>query len=528
MMLLKAPTFLVTICLVAAAGICRVTTASEEETCSKSDKPRKKAFVHGPSNTGKAPQYFDQLTEALKWLDYDVSVEIEGISASNQEKYKKLMAEADLIWVKDHVKMPVVAEDHQKYNHILGIISTMTSKMYLPKMSKNYMPKTFSMPNEFDKWKEFMETDEGKNMKWVRKSKGHRYVNMVSNSVTLKELDKITKDRTDMILIQQFIDKPLLVDNHKIDVGIYVVVTSTIPTRAYYHLDRMVLRGCKNPYLPFNIDDRLSYVIEDTFTSPGELPSFKDGFEQGVNLRQLLLKHLNDNGYNSRKLFDRIDEMVRTVILQAKPHWFGKKMPQWRDPATSTKEGRSKSFELMRFDFIIEDLGEGNLKPWLMEVNYSPTLTSRHQEGSKKFFRNLIYDTLSLVGATTNHKPFIDPEAPFKSGEMLKQEISLHGCSHYCDSDQHNTTNLLACMVCNMDSKLPETFENILIDTVREERNRRHFKRIIPPEPTRGQPIDSYFKSIEKESGPGLTSADAALTLWIHMMCQNNPLWCRK
>lgn len=54
-------------------------------------------------------------------------------------------------------------------------------------------------------------------------------------------------------------------------------------------------------------------------------------------------------------------------------------------------------FELVRFDFVLDE----NMNVYAMEVNMSPNLSSGHFTGNARLYRQVIYNTLSLVGISS-------------------------------------------------------------------------------------------------------------------------------
>ena len=164
----------------------------------------------------------------------------------------------DLIWTNESPYFPYQKgffnslNRTQRLNHIRPL-GPMSSKSVISKAIPHIIPYSFVLPQDFDEWKELISSrHEWKRYQWVTKAKSHRMVNFLPNpeKVTLESLKKSGVD-IDNTMIQQFIDKPLLIDNHKFDFGIYVLVTSTFPTRVYIHTTRMVLRFCPEPYEPF-------------------------------------------------------------------------------------------------------------------------------------------------------------------------------------------------------------------------------------------------------------------------------------
>lgn len=84
-------------------------------------------------------------------------------------------------------------------------------------------------------------------------------------------------------------------------------------------------------------------------------------------------------GLNVDTLFDKIHDIVIKTIISAEPLlWNGVEMylPNTYQFDTSsqidTKKKNNNCFELLGFDVLVDE----NFKPWLLEVNLSPSLNT--------------------------------------------------------------------------------------------------------------------------------------------------------
>lgn len=103
---------------------------------------------------------------------------------------------------------------------------------------------------------------------------------------------------------------------------------------------------------------------------------------------------------NIDNLFDKIYDIVVKTIISAEPLlWNGVEMylPNTYQFDTSsqidTKKKNNNCFELLGFDILVDD----NFKPWLLEVNLSPSLNTDTQLDFK-VKGALISDLFTLVG----------------------------------------------------------------------------------------------------------------------------------
>eukprot|EP00762_Andalucia_godoyi_P000679 ANDGO_05244.mRNA.1 putative beta-tubulin polyglutamylase len=168
-------------------------------------------------------------------------------------------------------------------------------------------------------------------------------------------------------IVSRYVSNPLLIDGFKFDLRIYVAVTSYEPLRIYVHEDGLA-RFATTPYRhhPRNLGalrmHLTNYSINksaDTFVQNTD-PDV-DNVGNKWSLRALL-EHLHDKGFDDAQIFTDIVDIIVKTILSIETHvGVATRMFQ---------PHRGNCFELFGFDIMIDD----TLKPWLMEVNLSPSL----------------------------------------------------------------------------------------------------------------------------------------------------------
>jgi len=91
------------------------------------------------------------------------------------------------------------------------------------------------------------------------------------------------------------------------------------------------------------------------------------------------------------QLFDEIKDVIIKTCISAEPVML--------DIHSKTQEKRNCGFELYGFDILIDD----KLKPWLMEVNVCPSLSSSSPM-DRKIKHTLLTDILNIIGIEYNSK----------------------------------------------------------------------------------------------------------------------------
>nr|KAG5704853.1 hypothetical protein BaRGS_001324 [Batillaria attramentaria] len=220
----------------------------------------------------------------------------------------------------------------------------------------NFSPLSFNLPNDYTKFVKTYGTlrqkPDGKTPLWICKpadlSRGR-------GIFIFRDLSELLYDFN--AVIQQYVDNPLLIGGYKFDLRIYVAVTSFHPLTIYIHEEGIVRFGTEK----FDLNSTKNVFAHLTNTSinkhsPG-YTMYKERVGPGCKWTLSQLRHyFMANNINDRMLWRRIvNIVVLTILIQA---------PQV--PKTDN------CFELYGFDILVDE----NLKPWLLEVNFSPSLSS--------------------------------------------------------------------------------------------------------------------------------------------------------
>ncbi|CAG0885621.1 unnamed protein product [Cyprideis torosa] len=233
-------------------------------------------------------------------------------------------------------------KSHQRVNHWPGS-GFFTNKVTLATTNFKFVPRAFRLPKQTDEF--FQYAHQHPEKLFVQKSSAHRGIQVQKVS----EMN-VTASGT---FIQEFITNPFLIDGFKFDIGVYTYITSVDPLRIYVFDGDVLFRFCPVKYHPFDA------AVKDKLHQPLVIVGY---MLQGSKF---------------------VMSVIRTVIL-------AKEADMIESLAKFKTKRPHPFFELVRFDLIFDD----NLKPYLMEVNMSPNLSSLH------FPRNrLLYQHLSLGSA---------------------------------------------------------------------------------------------------------------------------------
>ncbi|GLC66151.1 hypothetical protein PLESTF_000390500 [Pleodorina starrii] len=192
---------------------------------------------------------------------------------------------------------------------------------------------------------------------WIQKPVGLSRGRGISLLTSLKQVNT-----AEAMVVQRYLTNPLLVEGHKFDLRLYVLVTSFNPLEAWMYDEGFA----RFTTLPYTLDEAelgnmhvhlTNSSVQRSRAEAGQLPAFLQTAEPAggsktslATLRRLLSRH----GVDWPLLWSRVCEVATATLFAAQdaiPH-------------------SPNSFELFGFDMMID----AELKVWLLEVNSSPSM----------------------------------------------------------------------------------------------------------------------------------------------------------
>ncbi|CAN2389900.1 ligase activity, partial [Pristimantis euphronides] len=247
----------------------------------------------------------------------------------------------------------------------------------------DFFPKTFELPLEYHLFVEEFRRNPG--ITWIMKPVARSQGKGIFLFRKLKDITDWKKDGSrvdeqrdesaiENYVVQPYIENPYLIGGRKFDLRVYVLVTSYLPLRAWLYRDGFA-RFSNARFTLSSIDDQYIHLTNVAIqkTAPDYDP--EKGCKWMIQqLRQYLTaKH---GAAAVETLFQNIDNIfikslqsVQKIIINDK-----------------------HCFELYGYDILLDE----DLKPWLLEVNSSPSLTASSQEDYDLKYR-LLGDTLHVV-----------------------------------------------------------------------------------------------------------------------------------
>ncbi|CAK7296131.1 Tubulin polyglutamylase TTLL13 [Vulpes lagopus] len=186
------------------------------------------------------------------------------------------------------------------------------------------------------------------------------------------------------MICQQYISKPFLIDGFKFDMRIYVLITSCDPLRIFMYEEGLA-RFATMPYVEpshNNLDDVCMHLTNYAINKHNE--NFVQ--DDAVGSKSAWLR---EHSYDPEELWGDIEDIIIKTIISAHSvlrHNYRTCFPQYLTGGTCA------CFEILGFDILLDH----KLKPWLLEVNHSPSFTTDSRL-DREVKDALLCDAMTLV-----------------------------------------------------------------------------------------------------------------------------------
>ncbi|SOV76785.1 tubulin--tyrosine ligase, putative [Plasmodium reichenowi] len=297
-------------------------------------------------------------------------------------------------------------------------------------------PMTFVLPLEY---KIFLEEYKKKcNRIWIMKPIGKSQgkgiflfdkISQIKDWNSYQNKNKINddkdkeKEKPEQYIVQEYISNPLLIGGKKFDIRLYVLILSYYPLTIYIY--RSGFARFSHTYFKnekTNMNDVTMHLTNVSIQKNAE------GYDDTVGgkwfVRELFLYMISRYGYeNITILIKNIEECIIQSFLAVHKIIINDK----------------HCFELYGFDILIDN----NLKPWLIEVNSSPSFSSNTKDDYTLKF-NLLDELMTLINIEKYDIPQIDRIGDFdciyRNGEKITNLDPYNFHSHlgaYLSGTEH-------------------------------------------------------------------------------------------
>ncbi|XP_052057753.1 tubulin polyglutamylase TTLL5-like isoform X2 [Mytilus californianus] len=287
----------------------------------------------------------------------------------------------------------------------------------------DFIPPSFILPSEYQDFCACFLREKGTwIVKPVASSRG-RGVFLVNHP------DQVPLDEN--LIVCKYLANPLLIDGFKFDVRLYVCVTSYDPltiylfeegltrfaTVKYEKSNRHIRNQCMH-LTNYSVNKKSDdYVKNDD----PEVEDYGNKWSLGA-----LLRYLRSHGKDTAALMMKIEDVIIKTIISVE-------LPI----ATACKmfmPHKGNCFELYGFDVLVDD----NMKPWVLEVNLSPSLACDSPLDSK-IKTNMISDLLSMSGIVC-HDPMMRTLQQSRRNQDVSSKMGARAKSVRMARDAYNSS----------------------------------------------------------------------------------------
>lgn len=407
--------------------------------------------------------------------------------------------------------------DFQKLNHFPGSFqigrkdrlwrNLSKLQLHFGKKEYGFFPQTFVLPTDIKLFKKIWE-DGGNRLKWIIKPPASARGKGIK---VIHKWSQIPQRRP--IIVQKYLSRPYLINNSKFDIRLYVLVSSFDPLRIYIYSDGLVrFASCKYSTTISSLSNRCVHLTNYSVNklNPFYRNNTGDNYQGHKWSLKTLWNYLKQQGINVHPIWESIKDIVVKTIISGEAIVSSLTRANLKNPSYS-------AYELFGFDILLDE----NLKPWLLEVNISPSLHSTTPL-DVEIKEPMVCDVLNIAGfqlpvkddlslhVVNNH--FEDGHYKPPNNYCLDKRLYTHNLSA---DEKHKHTyyhqrNLdMQMQQTILDTLTPFDIRTLLL-TLDEEKRSGNFERIFPDHTT-----SKYLRFFEH-----LKYSNLLLDQWCQRYCK--------
>ncbi|NXW40595.1 TTLL4 polyglutamylase, partial [Nyctiprogne leucopyga] len=375
--------------------------------------------------------------------------------------------------------------EHQKLNHFPGSFqigrkdrlwrNLLKMQARCGKKEFNFFPQSFILPQDIKLLRKAWE--EGAScQKWIVKPPAS------ARGIGIQVIHKWSQlPKRRPLLVQRYLHKPYLIGGKKFDLRIYVYVTCYDPLRVYLFKDGLVrFASCKYSSSMKSLSNKFMHLTNYSVNKKNtEYKSNSD--ETACQGHKWALKalwsYLTQKGVNSEAIWEKIKDIVIKTIIASEPYVNSLVKMYVRRPYCC--------HELFGFDIMLDE----NLKPWILEVNISPSLHS-NSPLDVSIKGQMIRDLLNLAGFVLPSTDSVASRSQTRSGSTCSPSSGLKekpkSASEHFIAERMKKAYYLTQKIPDQDfyssvlDILTPDDVRILVETEDEYSRRGQFERVFP------------------------------------------------
>ncbi|XP_030062157.1 tubulin polyglutamylase TTLL7 isoform X2 [Microcaecilia unicolor] len=430
---------------------------------------RTKKKKHGIITANIAGTKYDIVRKVIEVMDF-VKIRDENESAN-------------LIWSDSAVHHEKITElrNYQRINHFPGmgeicrkdcLARNMTKMIRSQPQEYSFIPRTWIFPAEYTQFQNYT-----KELKKKRRQKtfiikpangamGHG-ISLTRNG------DKVPTQ--DHLIVQEYLDKPFLMEGYKFDLRIYTLVTSCDPLRIFLYRDGLVRMGTEKYHPPNESNLSQLYMHLTNYSVNKHNENFEQVETEDKGSKRSIrwfTEFLQMNDHDVSKFWNDISELVVKTLIVAEPHVLhAYRMCRPGHPTGS----ESVCFEVLGFDIILDK----KLKPWLLEINRAPSFGT-DQKLDYDVKKGVLLDALKLLNIRASDKRRNLARQKAEAQKRLYGHGSVKRLSP-CSPDWEKQHRKLERRKEELKERLAQVRKQISKDEY-ESRHMGNYRRIYPPD----------------------------------------------
>uniref|UniRef100_A0A1I8Q052 Tubulin polyglutamylase TTLL4 n=1 Tax=Stomoxys calcitrans TaxID=35570 RepID=A0A1I8Q052_STOCA len=222
---------------------------------------------------------------------------------------------------------------------------------------------TYIIPNDLKQLRKSWPKYSQRNVKWIIKPPAS------ARGSGIRVVDRWAQiPKRKSLIVQKYIERPLLINGSKFDLRLYVLVTSMHPLRVYlYHNGLARFASVKYSDKSDTLSDRCMHLTNYSINK------FSSNYAKNEDVNachghkwtiKSLWNFLGSRGVRTELLWDALRSLVLRTLIAGEN--------SINNMIRTNVESKYSCFELFGFDVLLD----ADLIPWLLEVNISPSLHS--------------------------------------------------------------------------------------------------------------------------------------------------------
>ena len=410
-----------------------------------------------------------------------VAADWDWIEDANEDGEK---GEFNVFWTDTSVAIFRVMrlQNWQRINHFPSM-HTIARKVQLSntlsKMRKmfpqhfSFSPRTWSLKSERSIFKKFCQSLPQKRTFIIKPSAGCQ-----GKGIFLTQDPQDIDEELEDAVAQEYIQRPLLIEQKKFDIRVYCLVTS-MKYPSIFMFDEGLVRLCTADYQKpseENCEDLLMHLTNYAINKTSDKFVFNEDADHGdVGHKRdfnFLNKWLRSQGHDVEKVWARIDKVVVKTLLAAQPilsHVYTSCFPHNNDGYTC--------FEILGFDLLLDS----QLKPWLLEVNHSPSFAC-YTPLDDRIKTGLVREAASILNLKNDDR-IREREREKEEFKRRMDSQARRAAIKKCGGDE---SELKALEAKELEEERKRQEQFVIKKRADEDASLQHFRRCYPsPDPAR-------------------------------------------